>query len=1084
MACNLVVRFLGVWVLILIGCLELFSQVAATSVASGNWNAPATWSCNCIPSSSNGTITISAGHTVTVNTAVTADEIVVAAGTPGGVLNITSGGVLTVANGAGSDVTNSGSITTSTSSALVFNSGSEYNHSRTGGGIPISTWSSGSICRITGWTTTATSADLTAFRNSLNQSFHHFTWESAQSSNVEFNGFLKTVNGDLTISRTGSLINNASNTKVVFGLNGIPTATGSLIVKGNFIVTGNSQVTINTSGTYTMTVEGNVSLSSDNVGNLNPYWITNTNGTTNLNVLGDFTLTKGVLDLNVVNGNSSINVGKNFVFSGGTITRSASQGQGIINFYNGGTHTYTRTAGLFTSQPITFQVSSGNILDLDSYTIGNASGSGAFLNSGTVVVGSTNATGAISGNILPVSRTFNSGSTIIYRSGFSQFMGSDQPSAPDVNTVIDNTSGVFLASNAAVGNLTLTDGNLTVGSNTLTINGNVTPNNSFIEVTNGSSLEIAGSGPFGTIPLTGSNTLNNLTINRSGGSATLPYNLTVAGTFSQFAGTLNLNNHTLTVEGDYVGIGDLDGTSSSSLVINGAGSLPDEVFMSGIFNTITLNRADASLITSSAFEVTNLNLTAGNFENTTAMSMTDGGLITVVAGTLLAAPDCQGTYDVVYNNVDEITTTAELQSDPKVDDVTLNGGATVIVGGNSSITGDLNIASGGLNAGVNTISLGGNLIVNASSNFSSSSINFNGVTSISGSNIPEFGSVAVSNGATLNVPTSMQIAGDAAFHAASTVNASNTTITLTGAGSQNVSGGGKSVHNLTLNKSVGTSVTLTSNLSMTGRMSISSFNTTFNSAGFLTLVSTSDGNADNASIGPLLNGAAVNGNVNVQRYMSSEGRIYRYLSSPVSNAPVSDLQDDFPVTGSFPQSSICSGCAAAASLFYYNAATAAYVAYPTTSNAQTLEVGRGYAGFVRQNILPGAVTVDLTGSINQGDIPLPVAHNASVAESWNLVGNPYPASIDWDTPSGWTKQNISGSIAVRDNGAVEKGHVYWNGTIGDIEEGVIAAGQAFWVRTTGATPQLTVHEDAKSTSTGAFFREAELNYMKIKRQLH
>jgi trimeric autotransporter adhesin len=136
--------------------------------------------------------------------------------------------------------------------------------------------------------------------------------------------------------------------------------------------------------------------------------------------------------------------------------------------------------------------------------------------------------------------------------------------------------------------------------------------------------------------------------------------------------------------------------------------------------------------------------------------------------------------------------------------------------------------------------------------------------------------------------------------------------------------------------------------------------------------------------------------------------------------------------------------------------------------------GRGYAAYVRQDAvaLPLAgIMIDVSGPINQGDISLPVSHNTSVLESWNLVGNPYPSSIDWDDAS-WTKTSISATIAVRDNGAGS--FLYWDGANGGITNGVIATAQGFWVRTTASAPipQLTVREAAKSTTTGAFFRDA------------
>src|SRR5690606_36312320 len=157
-------------------------------------------------------------------------------------------------------------------------------------------------------------------------------------------------------------------------------------------------------------------------------------------------------------------------------------------------------------------------------------------------------------------------------------------------------------------------------------------------------------------------------------------------------------------------------------------------------------------------------------------------------------------------------------------------------------------------------------------------------------------------------------------------------------------------------------------------------------------------------------------------------------SAPVSEFTVAEMQLDFPVTGSFTGTSGCAGCTTNQSMFLYNGATQAYEDFPAASNSETLSAGIGYAAFVRQDVIGPPVTIDWTGPINQGTVSLPVNHNGT-SESWNLVGNPYPSSIDWDN-SGWTKVSIANSVSVRNNntGMFQT----WNGTTGNLLNGVIA----------------------------------------------
>ncbi|MCX6216132.1 PQQ-dependent sugar dehydrogenase [Spirosoma sp.] len=59
------------------------------SVQNGNWNSPSTWNCNCVPTSAD-VVTVSTGHTVTINQASLANLLMLT-----GKVQISSGGKLT-----------------------------------------------------------------------------------------------------------------------------------------------------------------------------------------------------------------------------------------------------------------------------------------------------------------------------------------------------------------------------------------------------------------------------------------------------------------------------------------------------------------------------------------------------------------------------------------------------------------------------------------------------------------------------------------------------------------------------------------------------------------------------------------------------------------------------------------------------------------------------------------------------------------------------------------------------------------------------------------------------------------------------
>lgn len=324
------------------------------------------------------------------------------------------------------------------------------------------------------------------------------------------------------------------------------------------------------------------------------------------------------------------------------------------------------------------------------------------------------------------------------------------------------------------------------------------------------------------------------------------------------------------------------------------------------------------------------------------------------------------------------------------------------------------------------------------------------------------------------------VAGNVTYASGSILENDKATVNLTlnGSANQNVDVQGTTFNDFTINNANHT-INLNSAFNYTGVLKISSTNTSLNSNGNLTLRSTSDqADTGNASISTLPSGSAITGTVHVERYLGNDGRVYKYISAPVANFPVSSLQNDFPITGNFTGATTgCTGCTTNTSMWYYDGGTSAYVAFPKApqTNATTLDVGRGYVPFIRQDILPGVVTIHWAGTVNQGNIDLPVAYNAAnLAASWNLVGNPYPSSVDWDkwqqgSGNGWTLTNVSPSIAIRD--AASGAFVYYDQAA--LKSFKIATGQAFWVRATDVSPALRIDENAKIDSIGAFYREGD-----------
>jgi len=135
--------------------------------------------------------------------------------------------------------------------------------------------------------------------------------------------------------------------------------------------------------------------------------------------------------------------------------------------------------------------------------------------------------------------------------------------------------------------------------------------------------------------------------------------------------------------------------------------------------------------------------------------------------------------------------------------------------------------------------------------------------------------------------------------------------------------------------------------------------------------------------------------------------------------------------------------------------------------------------------VPTSTTFTATGALNQGQITAKdwytpassnlgytnTAGNSSV-QGFNLVGNPYASSIDWDTfnststTTGIYGNSLSPFIYVLD-GVTKNYNVYGagNGGVGTIatsNSNIIPSGQGFYVVATSASAQLIFNESAKT----------------------
>ncbi|MCH8487621.1 MAG: T9SS type A sorting domain-containing protein [Candidatus Cyclonatronum sp.] len=264
------------------------------------------------------------------------------------------------------------------------------------------------------------------------------------------------------------------------------------------------------------------------------------------------------------------------------------------------------------------------------------------------------------------------------------------------------------------------------------------------------------------------------------------------------------------------------------------------------------------------------------------------------------------------------------------------------------------------------------------------------------------------------------------------------------------------------------SLTISVPRSVSGLVSVAS-GATLNANGNLTL----------ESGGFLLNEGTVNGAIDFQRIISEPtdfDNAWVSLSAPASNALFSEGDVSNPTnaerallrkvwTQGFPGANDTNG---APSVILYDETTGAYAA--PASNA--IEAGRGFFAFLFQNkdrddsesAVVWSTPFSTQGNINNTfPFDFPVSYTTGTAEDfrgWNLLGNPFPAALRWNT-SDWNLTGDMNNFAYLydpENAA----YVEFDRTAGTPSS--ISPFQAFWVRGTSSNFELSAEASARTAS--------------------
>lgn len=209
--------------------------------------------------------------------------------------------------------------------------------------------------------------------------------------------------------------------------------------------------------------------------------------------------------------------------------------------------------------------------------------------------------------------------------------------------------------------------------------------------------------------------------------------------------------------------------------------------------------------------------------------------------------------------------------------------------------------------------------------------------------------------------------------------------------------------------STGKTLNLVGNLAISNIVNLQAGN--LNSNGNLTL------SANTTTQAMLLQSNTTNiiGDVNVQRYLRANNGLggtatlgYRFVSSPTNNATLQQLSELSPIINPAFNSALLPGRIVPFPTLYSYDATKAGDISKVFLTSPTPEFDKGW---VSPNALTEPMTVakgftintnanqvlEITGTLNNGNINIPITTGNAASLGYNLVGNPYPSPILWSS---------------------------------------------------------------------------------------
>ncbi|MEP1307080.1 MAG: LamG-like jellyroll fold domain-containing protein [Balneola sp.] len=208
---------------------------------------------------------------------------------------------------------------------------------------------------------------------------------------------------------------------------------------------------------------------------------------------------------------------------------------------------------------------------------------------------------------------------------------------------------------------------------------------------------------------------------------------------------------------------------------------------------------------------------------------------------------------------------------------------------------------------------------------------------------------------------------------------------------------------------------------------------------------------------------------------------WRMMTTPTSNVSYGDLLDTLWTQG-FTGADVTVG---SSTVYAWDEPTRSFSSINKATDIPSAGSGFLIYIFDDQNNdgtpdgFPKVIRTDSLQEVGQITPALTFTSSGTLADDgWNMIGNPYGSTIDWNASSGFSRSNLDNTFYVWSdtaNGGTGD-YLSWNGSTGTFGSGKIAPWQAFWVKANTSNPTLFLYDSVR-TSGGIFRKQIPVSQL-------